>query len=172
MSVIWSKRLFNKLTNKKYRSAYVEENVQTGIAYQLRTLRGELSQEEFGKKIDKPQSVVSRIEDPDYGKLSVQTLLDIATSLDIALLVKFVSFPEFIQQTRDVSIEGLQVPSFEESLKAYKSLTTLKTVTAYGESVMANVAATDNSAAVNMSDKYFSQQQLASSLPSEVPSYA
>lgn len=92
MSAIWSKRLFGKLINKKYRAAYVEENVQTGIAYQLRTLRGNSSQEEFGKKINKPQSVISRIEDPDYGKLSIQTLLDIATSLDIALLVKFVSF--------------------------------------------------------------------------------
>ncbi len=163
MSAIWSKRLFGKLINKKYRAAYVEENVQTGIAYQLRTLRGNSSQEEFGKKINKPQSVISRIEDPDYGKLSIQTLLDIATSLDIALLVKFVSFPEFIQQTRDVSIEGLQVPSFAESLSAYTTLTDLN-ATDYGESFMTVKAPLTDNMAVKMPDVFVSQQQLASNL--------
>lgn len=108
----WSRRLIEKLQNRKYRAAYVDENVRTGIAYQVRALRGDLSQSGFGRKIKKPQSVVSRLEDPDYGKLSIQTLLEIASALDVALLVKFVSFPEFIRQTRDVSPENLTVPSY------------------------------------------------------------
>lgn len=113
MIVTWSKRLLERLTNKRYRAAYVEENVRTGIAFQIRTLRGEMSQADFGKKLGKPQSVVSRLEDPDYGKLSVQTLLEVAAALDIALLVKFASFPDFIQQTRDVSPAGLSVPAYD-----------------------------------------------------------
>lgn len=115
MSANLSKRLYEKLKNKKYRAAYVEENVRTRIAYQIRAVRGEMSQAEFGKRVGKPQSVVSRLEDPEYGKLTVQTLLEVADSLDIALLVKFVSFPEFVYQTRDVSPEGLKVQSFKDS---------------------------------------------------------
>jgi hypothetical protein len=62
----------------------------------------------------KPQSVVSRLEDPDYGKVSIQTVLDGAAAFDVALLVQYVSFPEFLQRTRDVSPEALRVDSFDE----------------------------------------------------------
>jgi len=62
----------------------------------------------------KPQSVVSRLEDPDYGKVSVQTVLDGAAAFDVALLVQYVSFPEFLRRTRDVSPEALRVDSFDE----------------------------------------------------------
>jgi len=126
--VTWSKRLLERLSNKKYRSAYVEQNVKTGIAYQIRNLRGQMSQAEFGKKIGKPQSVVSRLEDPDYGKLNVQTLLEVAAALDIALLVKYVTFPEFIHRTRDVSPEGLHVPPYsQDQFKNYSGINVFNT---------------------------------------------
>ena len=63
----------------------------------------------------KPQSVISRMEDPDYGKLSVQTLLDIAGAYDVALIVKFTTFRDFIWQTRDVSPATLKISSFDET---------------------------------------------------------
>lgn len=62
----------------------------------------------------KPQSVVSRLEDPDYGKVSVQTVLDGAAAFDVALLIQYVSFPEFLRRTEHVSPEALQVDSFDE----------------------------------------------------------
>jgi transcriptional regulator with XRE-family HTH domain len=85
------------LNSKAYRDAYMSNHVRAGIAYQLQALREQsgLSQAEFAKKIGKPQSVVSRLENTEYGKVTIQTLLDIAVSLDIALLVRFVDHAEF-----------------------------------------------------------------------------
>jgi transcriptional regulator with XRE-family HTH domain len=111
-----SNRLFEKLRSKSYRDAYVAEHVRTGIAYQIRALRTQRgwSQKRLAEEMGKPQSVVSRLEDPDYGKVSVQTVLDGAAAFDVALLVQYVSFPEFLRRTRDVSPEALQAESFNE----------------------------------------------------------
>lgn len=113
-----SNKLLSKLRSKPYREAYVAEHVRTGTAYQIRAMREQrnnMSQEELGRLMDKPQPVVSRLEDPDYGKLTINTLLEVAAALDVALVVKFVDFPEFLRQTEDVSPEGLKVESFDET---------------------------------------------------------
>jgi transcriptional regulator with XRE-family HTH domain len=111
-----TKRLFEKLKSKPYRQAYVAEHVRTGIAYQIRSLRAQRgwSQKRLAEEMGKPQSVVSRLEDPDYGKLSVQTILEWAAVFDVALLVQYISFPEFLRRTQDVSPEALRVDSFDE----------------------------------------------------------
>lgn len=112
-----TKKLFDRLLRKPYREAYVEESVRTGVAYQIRALREARgwSQKRFAEILGKPQSVLSRIEDPDYGKLSVQTLLEVAAAFDVALLVQYVDFPDFIQRTSDVSPEALNKESFNEA---------------------------------------------------------
>jgi transcriptional regulator with XRE-family HTH domain len=110
-----ARRLIDKLSKKTYREAYVADQVRTGIAYQIRALREQRSwnQGKFSEELDKPQSVTSRLENPDYGKLSLKTLLEVASTFDVALLVRFVSFPEFLRQNQDVSAEALQVSSFD-----------------------------------------------------------
>lgn len=104
------------LHNKDYRDAFVEESVKTGVAFQTRALRlsESWSQKELGKKAGKPQNVISRIEDPDYGNFTIRTLLDLASAFDVALLVKFVSFGQLMQQLKDVSPEALAVPNFKK----------------------------------------------------------
>ena len=102
------------LLNKEYRDAFVEESVKTGIAFQTRALRlsESWSQKELGEKAGKPQNVISRIEDPDYGNFAIRTLLNLASAFDVALLVRFVSFGQLIQQLKDVSPAALAVPNF------------------------------------------------------------
>jgi transcriptional regulator with XRE-family HTH domain len=124
VSVSFSKRLLAKLLGKKYRDAYIRENVQTGIAYQIRVMReqrNQMSQQELGKLLGKPQSVVSRLEDPDYGKLTLQTLFQVAAAFDVALLVQFVSHSEFMRRTEDVSPTALAVRAFDpRELEAFQ----------------------------------------------------
>jgi hypothetical protein len=62
------------------------------------------------------------MEDPGYGKLSVQTLLEVAATFDVALLVRFVSHSEFLQRTRDISEAAFQVPSFKDDSFAKAAL--------------------------------------------------
>lgn len=111
-----SRNLFERLKRKAYRSAYVSEHVRTGVAYQIRALRDQRGwpQKKLAQEMNKPQSVVSRLEDPDYGKLSIQTLLEVADAFDVALLIQYVSYPDFLRRTRDVSGASMEADSFDE----------------------------------------------------------
>lgn len=112
------------LANKDYRDAFVDESVKTGIAFQTRALRLNegWSQKELGEKAGKPQNVISRIEDPDYGNFTIRTLLDLASAFDVALLVRFVSFGQLMQQLKDVSPEALAVPNFKKEQDILESV--------------------------------------------------
>jgi transcriptional regulator with XRE-family HTH domain len=98
-----TERLAKQLRNKGFRHGYFVRQLKAFLATQIRSLRGGLSQTEFGKLIDKPQSVVSRLEKQSYGKVSLQTLIDIAVKLDIALIVRFVNYASFVKLTEDFS---------------------------------------------------------------------
>jgi transcriptional regulator with XRE-family HTH domain len=77
------------------------------LSDQIRTLRGTLTQREFGDKIGKPQSVISRLEKQLDRHVSIQTLIDIAVRLDIAVIIRFVDFPTFLRYTEDYSEKAL-----------------------------------------------------------------
>lgn len=108
-----------KLTNREYRDAYMQSHVRTGIAYQIQALRKKFgfSQSKLGKVVDKPQSVISRLENEEYEGVSVQSLLDIARGLDVALLVRFVSYPEFLTYASKTSEIELQPDTVSESFR-------------------------------------------------------
>jgi len=115
-----SKKLIEKLGRKAYRAAYVGEHVRRGIAAQIRAMRDQRgwNQGKLSAELGKPQSVVSRLEDPSYGKVTVQTLLEVAATFDVALQIRFVPFSSFLQQTRDVSTRSMQVVSFNDDFSA------------------------------------------------------
>ncbi len=108
----------SRLKSKKYRDAYLEAQVHSWISHQFRALRTSMgfTQKEMAEKIGKPQSVVSRLENDEYGKVSVQTLLDVAHAVDVALLVQFVSYPDFLARMRDKSADGMVPETISESV--------------------------------------------------------
>jgi transcriptional regulator with XRE-family HTH domain len=107
-----------KFIGKAYRDASVRESLRIGIPHQIRAIRQQRgwSQRELGEKSNKPQNVISRLEDPAYGKLSLQTLFELASAFDVALLVKFIPFSRFRGEFRDLSPESLGALPFEEDL--------------------------------------------------------
>ena len=112
------RKLLEKLQRRAYRHAYLAEHVRQRIAYQVRALRVQRrwNQGKLSNLLGKPQSVVCRLEDPSYGKLSVQTLLEIANVYDVALEVRFVPYSLFLQKSRDVSPISMQVPEFKDDV--------------------------------------------------------
>lgn len=110
----WTEKLVSKLSERSYRHAYMVEGVKTWIARQARTLREQRgwSQEDLGRRTDKPQSAISRVEDPDYGKVTLQTLFDLAKAYDLPLLVQFVEWSDWLSRMSDTSTEALQRESF------------------------------------------------------------
>ena len=114
----------DKFSEKAYRDAYVREQVRIGVPYQIRALRQERgwTQKELGERSGKPQNVISRLEDPNYGKLSLQSLMDMASAFDVALMVKFVPFSRFIREFSDLSPRALEAASFSEDQKTETSV--------------------------------------------------
>lgn len=109
-----------RFKKKTFRDGYLQTATRGGIAYQIQALREKfkLTQIAFAERLGKKQSSISRLENSEYGKVSVQTLLDIACALDVALLVRFVSYPEFLKRTKDLSISALQPETIYESIEA------------------------------------------------------
>ena len=63
----------------------------------MRVFRGERSQSEFGDLVGRQRTQVSRLEDPAYGKWTLQTLFDVAEKLDVAVFVRFVDHSRFLR---------------------------------------------------------------------------
>lgn len=110
--------------SKEYREAFVAAHVRNGIAFQLRAMRNGRGwdQKELARVLgnEKLQSVVSRYENPDYGRFSVSTLLDLAKAFDVALMVRFAPFSELVNWDSNISTDSLDVPSFDEEISAKK----------------------------------------------------
>jgi transcriptional regulator with XRE-family HTH domain len=107
-----NERLAEQFKKEKFRKSYFARQLKVFLAAQIRALRGEKTQAEFGELIGKPQSVVARLEKESYGKVNLQTLIDIASRLDIALIIRFVNFPTFLEWTKDYSSSALAPQSY------------------------------------------------------------
>ena len=119
MELLSKKDLVAKLrTSKKFRDAYVYEHVRNGIPFQTRALRTsperDWTQAELGAAAKKPRNVITRLENPNYGKLTLKTLFEIASAFDVALLIKFVPFSRLLREYEDVSSEALNAKSITD----------------------------------------------------------
>jgi transcriptional regulator with XRE-family HTH domain len=92
-----SDRRAEKLKDPRYRHAYVSARVRQQLAFRIRQLRGDRTQAEFGRLIKKTQSVVSRLEDPSHGRITIKTLLEIAKALDMAVIANIVDMDTFLK---------------------------------------------------------------------------
>lgn len=109
------KGIFERLRGSKlFRRAYVRETVKQGIAHQIRAMREtrNMKQAELAAICGKSQSNIARWEDPDYGKYTLQTLLEVADAFDVFLSIQFVSFKEGLRRTDDKTSQALNARSF------------------------------------------------------------
>lgn len=121
--------LVGKLQDKEYRDAYVRATITHGLAHQIRINRElrNLSQKSLAEKCGKTttQVAISRLEDPAYGKFTLNTILKVASALDVAVCVRLVPYSKFLLETADKSVFGLFSKSFsEENLYAKQALIT------------------------------------------------
>ena len=110
------KDLYQELCDKEFRDAFVEAHIDNGIAYQISGMRRDRDwdQKTLAEKAGTRQAVISRMEDPDYGRLSITTLKKIAAAFDVALEVKFVPFSEFVGSVRSLCTEFYTPPAFDQ----------------------------------------------------------
>ena len=107
-------RLAEKMHDKGYRDGYVAAHNRQVLAKQMREFRGEKSQTDFAQKIDKRQTIVSRLENPNYSGWTLGTLFEIASKLDVAVFVRFVDFPTFLKYTGNQSESALHPAQYDQ----------------------------------------------------------
>jgi transcriptional regulator with XRE-family HTH domain len=116
MASSWTKEFVDQLSDREFRHAYMTDQVRTHIALAIRILREqegrEWSQKELGERCSKPQSWISKLEDPEYGKVSLQTLFEIAEAYDLPLLVQFPEWSEWLRRMKNQSRENFEKKSF------------------------------------------------------------
>lgn len=113
VSKLWEK--FAK--SKKYREEFVAAQVKRGIPFQARALlraRKGWTQQTLAEKSGLTQGVVSRALNPNYGNLTLNTIVRVAAGFDVAFVGKFVPFSELERWFEDMSENSVQVPTFEE----------------------------------------------------------
>lgn len=109
---------FLQLKKKAVRKAYVEAELVNGLAHQIRILRQQRNwtQCHLAKRLKTSQGVVSRLEDPSYGKYSLKTLTQLSSAFDVALYVRFMTFSQFMCQTWDTDPKRFEAESFTSEL--------------------------------------------------------
>ena len=114
-------RLLSDLKDQKYRRGFVEGHATDTIAFQLRTLRKARSwdQREVAERLGNPklQPMVSRYENPDYGRYSIKTLIELAAAFDVALIVRFAPFSELVEWDFASRVAQLAPPAFDSDSK-------------------------------------------------------
>jgi transcriptional regulator with XRE-family HTH domain len=106
--------------DKEYREAYLDEFVKSSIAYQILALRNKvgMAQKEFAAKLGTTQSIVSRLENAEYGAETLNTLLKIAKRNGVALDVRFIDYPSML--SLGVGEKLTKVNNIVESYTQYK----------------------------------------------------
>lgn len=102
--------------DQEYRTFFAEAAVEQDIAWQIKANRQhrKLSQAELATLLETRQSAVSRLEDPEYGQHSIDTLKKVAAVFDCALQVRLISFGKLHEESKDLTMESMVVPSFDE----------------------------------------------------------
>lgn len=116
MDLTRREQIVSSLADKTYRDAFVADQIRIGVPLQIRQMRDErgLSQEELGQQMQPPmvQESVWRLENPNKANLTIGTLLRVASSLDVGLMVRFLPFSELLDSTPWISGQERAVPPF------------------------------------------------------------
>jgi transcriptional regulator with XRE-family HTH domain len=99
---------------KDYREAFVESEIDIGIPFQIKAMREarDWTQQDLGERSGKRQSVISQLETPGYGKLTLSSLKKLAAAFDVGLMVRFVSFRELAGRAAHLSDTDTKIPSY------------------------------------------------------------
>ena len=101
-----SEQFLQQLSDKEVRSEFVADQMRARIALLIRTLREQpnrnWTQAELGEKAGKPQNVISRFEDPNYGKMSLQSLFDLAAAFDLPVWIDMPEWSDWFARISDI----------------------------------------------------------------------
>lgn len=165
----------SELSDNKRRNEFVADQVRVRLALLIRSLREQRkwSQADLGQIMGKPQSNISRLEDPDYGKLSLQTLFELANAFGLPLYIDMPNWDEWFGLMEDMSSRSLQRESFDiQKLLAlsYDALPTFGRGEATGEATT-DVPLEASTTPAPLANKILNKPTLRSEVTSEANFY-
>lgn len=110
-------KMFLALKDKDAREAYVASRVATAIGvriFNMRKKRG-WTQAELAQRAGMKQARISVLEQADYENFSFSTLRRIAAAFDVAVVVDFVSYPDFLEWSDGFTRDTIVPENFSES---------------------------------------------------------
>jgi transcriptional regulator with XRE-family HTH domain len=111
--------LIAELRDKEYRDSYVASQIRIGLPFQVRALRlsKQLTQGELAERAEMTQPRIAEIEKAGKRSFNLETLLRIASALDVGLEVRFVPISEIIDHDESFDPDNFSIPTFEQELR-------------------------------------------------------
>jgi len=103
--------IWESLADGGYRHAFVDSNISTTIAAQIRAMREARgwTQGELAQRAGMAQARISVMENPSYDKFSLSTLKRLRAAFDVALVVRFVPYSDVVNWTSTLT-PGMLAP--------------------------------------------------------------
>jgi transcriptional regulator with XRE-family HTH domain len=107
--------LVAELREKTYRDAYVESQIRMTLPLQIRELRKsrEWTQPELAERARMAQPRISELEKPGERRLTIETLLRLASAFDVGLQVRFVPISELVDWSEALDLDNFAVQPFD-----------------------------------------------------------
>jgi transcriptional regulator with XRE-family HTH domain len=109
-------------SSKEFREEFAALQLKRGVPFQIRALLKERGwkQETLAEKARLTQGVISRVQNPDYGNLTINTIARVAAGFDVAFIGSFVPFSELEHWFEDLSEESGKIRTFELEDKEFR----------------------------------------------------
>lgn len=116
------KKIWERLSDKEYRDAYVEAHISATLEGQIYALREqrEWTQKDLADKAGMLQPRISKLEE-DCSNVSLNTLRKIASAFDVALSVRFVPYSRLVREST-ATLDEL-IPSYDNDYAPMSSST-------------------------------------------------
>lgn len=107
--------LLDEFKDKEYREDYTKDHLYGILATQLKVLREQrgLKQFQLADKAGMAQNRISVLEDVNYQRWTVSTLIRLAQAMDLRIRISFEEYGTFFEDD-DYNRESLQRRSFED----------------------------------------------------------
>lgn len=116
-------QIIKSLEDKEFRDLFVVERVGQRAALQIRAMRKQRgwTQHELAQRIGTVQEVISKLEDPDYGKFTISTLLRLQSAFDCGLAVEFFPISTIVDWSLGNTYADIAVPAYADDARLWRS---------------------------------------------------